>query len=218
MSSPPQNSNEENKQKEKADLEPKPHIPRLPAGEEEALVAESNAIKSNANQLFTSSSYDAAITGYHRALNTLPSYLDYEIAILRSNIAACYVKLAEWKTAVDEADQGLECLETVEKEVAELDQTQPVSKIVELEDDDVVEEGPISQVAENKRLPQKDDIFRIRTKLLLRRAKARTEIGGWAALQGAQEGRFDASTLGVSQLMVGQQTTRSSPRFLISAL
>ena len=36
--------------------------------------------------------------------------------------------------------------------------------------------------------PSPEDISRIRTKLLLRRARARSELGGWAELQGAMEG------------------------------
>jgi hypothetical protein len=37
--------------------------------------------------------------------------LDYEIARLKSNVAACYLKLKEWKSAVEAAGEGLECLE-----------------------------------------------------------------------------------------------------------
>lgn len=34
---------------------------------------------------------------------------------------------------------------------------------------------------------RQDDILRIRAKALMRRARARSELGGWAALSGAEE-------------------------------
>lgn len=46
--------------------------------------------------------------------------------------------------------------------------------------------GPLA--SENER--RKEDRARIRTKVLMRRAKARTETGGWSALAGAEEGSF----------------------------
>jgi hypothetical protein len=42
-----------------------------------------------------------------------------------------------------------------------------------------------------RKVYNEEDVARIRTKLLLRRAKAKSEINGWAELQGALEGEFD---------------------------
>lgn len=39
------------------------------------------------------------------------------------------------------------------------------------------------------------DIERIRTKALLRRARARSETGGWSTLQGAEEGMWKSFSL-----------------------
>lgn len=60
-----------------------------------------------------SSRYSEAITVYDRALASCPNYLDFEIAVLRSNVAACHLKLEDWKAAVDSATASLECLERV---------------------------------------------------------------------------------------------------------
>ena len=37
---------------------------------------------------------------------------------------------------------------------------------------------------------RKEDVQRIRAKALMRRAKARSELGGWGNLQGAEEGEW----------------------------
>jgi hypothetical protein len=167
---------------------PAPKIPRLPLDEEATLLTQSNNIKSSANSLFTISDYTAAITGYERALTALPTYLDYEMAVLRSNITACYVKLAEWKSVVEEADKGLEHLEFSEKEVEEEEKKTAEEKVVEVVDEEDAKRLDEEDKERRRKLPGKEDVIRIRSKLLLRRAKARMEIGGWAALQGAQEG------------------------------
>lgn len=164
--------------------DPHANIPRFSPAEEAALVAESHTLKGGANALFTASDYDGAVAGYERALAALPSYLDYEMAVLRSNIAACFLRLEEWKRAIEEADKGLEGLDECEKEkVAKGEEDRRVMEIEPGEDEATV-------LSTLRALPSDEDVLRIRTKLLLRRAKARTETGGWAALQGAQEGWF----------------------------
>ena len=58
--------------------------------------------------------------------------------------------------------------------------------VVELADDEVNEADALEKIEKDDR--RKDDIRRIRAKALMRRAKARSEKGGWGELQGALEG------------------------------
>ncbi|KAJ9648094.1 hypothetical protein H2199_001871 [Coniosporium tulheliwenetii] len=126
--------------------------------------------------------YSEAIQGYEGALSTCPNYLEYEIAVLRSNIAACHLKLADWKAAMTAATEALEALDRLDP---------PAKKLEGKVDEGVVEEvdeetaEKIEALARSGRT--RDDVQKIRTKALLRRAKARMETGGWAALQGADE-------------------------------
>src|SRR5438045_2691542 len=76
----------------------------------QALLTESNDYKAQANQLFASSKYSEAISTYEKAISACPNYLDYELAVLRSNIAACHVQLGHWKAAVKSATTSLEAL------------------------------------------------------------------------------------------------------------
>lgn len=172
-------------------------IPRYSSAEEASMLAESNGLKTSANALFTISDYDGAISGYEKALAALPAYLDYEIAVLRSNIAACFVRLEEWKKAVDEADKGLQRLDEVEKSEGWTDGDE--ERVVEVTDEE--------EVAINERRYQREDVRRIRIKLLLRRAKARVETGTWAGLQGAQEGQFMSWCMLTVKLILGRLHT-----------
>ncbi|RMD45088.1 hypothetical protein DV735_g176, partial [Chaetothyriales sp. CBS 134920] len=144
------------------------HDARFPREEEEAMVAASHRIKADANQQFGNADYGAAISTYDRAAAELPSYLDYELAVLQSNIAACHVKLGQWK----EATEG-----------------QHESDVVELPSD--AEEDELEQKLKELNLSdaRKAEIKRIRTKLWLRRARARSSIepATWANLGGALE-------------------------------
>jgi len=96
------------------DTEPAQSIPRFPPEEEASLLATSNTDKTAGNAFFTSSSYSSAISSYDRALASCPTYLDYEIAVLQANIAACHIKLSEWKEAVEHATKSLDCLERLD--------------------------------------------------------------------------------------------------------
>jgi hypothetical protein len=169
------------------DTAPPAKIERYSPSEEASLVAESDTLRKSANNLFTVSDFTGAITGYERALAQLPSYLDFEIAVLRSNITACFLQLKEWKSCIEQADKGLQCLEEYEKEEADSESKGQEDRIVEVADDEVVEEGIVEEVRARH---TKDEVQKIRIKLLLRRAKARVETGGWAALNGAVEGMF----------------------------
>lgn len=170
--------------------EERPAIEPLPEAEESSLITESNALKTSANALFTTSSYADAITGYNRALHVLPSYLDYELAVLKSNIAACHIKLEEWKEAVEAATEALDGLER-------LDPVPVVADPNGREDGTVTQEAVIQELSEDtssrfetfqrtsgKSLP---DLKNLRIKSLLRRAKARRALKTWANFQGSLE-------------------------------
>lgn len=163
------------------------------------LLKEAHEIKIEANQLFGSKCYDQAISCYDRALSSCPNYLDYDVAVLRSNIAACYLKLEDWKAAVDSATASIERLDKIippssQEKVADASSestaptTNPQSndEVVEISGDD--EEAVEKQL---KRLKEQDEqrtnVSRIRAKALMRRAKAKSQLAGWANLQGAME-------------------------------
>ncbi|KAJ5151405.1 uncharacterized protein N7482_010657 [Penicillium canariense] len=175
------------------------HDARYPADEEARLLKEAQDIKTEANQLFSSACYDQAISCYDRALSSCPNYLDYDVAVLRSNIAACYLKLEDWKAAVDAATASLDRLEKiipsnapnqVQRDVHQSDATSANTQ----ESEAVVEISAADADAEEKQLEhlkeldtQRTNVQRIRAKSLMRRAKAKSNLGGWANLQGAAE-------------------------------
>lgn len=172
----------------------KPVIERFSPEEEATLLAESNSLKGSANQLFGKGSFENAIQTYDRALSLCPNYLDYELAVLRSNVAACHLKLQEWKEAVESAEKGITNLENLEPLP-----TLPKPKDSRKEGKDAVEEANgdgIEEVSEEveERIAnlQKsgrtlDEVRKLQIKLLMRRAKAKAELGTWANLQGADE-------------------------------
>lgn len=171
------------------------------------MITASNTIKSDANKQFSNSDFEGAISTYDRALSELPSYLDYEMAVLQSNIAACYVKLEKWKEAIESSERGLEGLErempTEKKKKGEGKEGKEGKKESKADRVDVEEESKVVELpsdAEDKELEQKlkeldlsderkRDITRIRTKLLLRRARAKAsmEPPSWSYLGGALE-------------------------------
>jgi len=184
-------------QKEQDVPEERPAVEVLPVEEETNLITESNTLKTSANALFTSSSYTEAITGYNRALDVLPSYLDYELAVLKSNIAACHLKLEEWKEAVDAATDALDGLERLDPtpvapKPSGKDDSKGTSSTNKVESESVIQElsedtasrFEIFQRTTNKSL---NDIKNLRIKSLLRRAKARHAQPAWANLQGSLE-------------------------------
>lgn len=116
--------------------------------------------------------------------------------MLKSNIAACHLKLEDWKSAVDSATAAIESLErllpkkTVEK-VGDAEETGGDDGVVEIEGDGEEAEKELASLKLSDQ--RKDDILRIQAKALMRRAKAKTELGGWGNLQGAEEGTIDSS-------------------------
>ncbi|KAJ5485516.1 hypothetical protein N7539_005504 [Penicillium diatomitis] len=175
------------------------HDARFPAEEEARLLKESQEIKKEANSLFTAACYDQAISTYDRALSSCPNYLDYDIAVLRSNIAACYLKTEEWKAAIDSATASLDRLEKIIPMTDGKNKTGEGKRASDpaatsTENTDVVELSASDAEAEEKQLAQLKDldtqrtnVLRIRAKSLMRRAKAKSNLGGWGNLQGALE-------------------------------
>lgn len=219
------------------------------------MVASSNTIKTQANSQFAAQDYSSAIGTYDRALAELPSYLDYEMAVLMSNIAACHLRLEQWKECVESCDKGLDGLEremptttkkkqksrkkggtssdarrkskkendddgdgTTQKDSAsnknkdsngfsrqerlnsdtdsdpDSEPSSPTIPTKNAEDDTVVElpsDTDEAAALANLQLSdaRKSDIQRIRTKLLLRRARARSSITPetWTNLSAALE-------------------------------
>ncbi|KAF1347979.1 tetratricopeptide repeat protein-like protein 1 [Delphinella strobiligena] len=167
---------------------------RFSPEEEASLLTESNNLKTSANSLFAHGSYSEAIQTYDRALSSCPNYLDYEIAVLQSNIAACHIKLEEWSEAIDSASKSVDALERIDplpKRKTDHGQTDSKKSSQQQQTSGVIEEIDDETAAKIEALEKsgktKDDVQKIRVKAFLRRAKARSETGGWAALQGAYE-------------------------------
>ncbi|MCJ1451572.1 hypothetical protein MMC28_001912 [Mycoblastus sanguinarius] len=163
-------------------------VSRFSREEEASLLAESNAQKAQANAFFTSSQYSQAVGEYGKALSLCPNYLEYEIAVLKSNIAACHLKLEDWKAAVDSASAALDALDRLlPKEKKEKDDKTDGNGdgVVEIEGEgeDAEEELKKLEISDQR----KDDMQRIRAKALMRRAKAKSQLGGWGNLQGAED-------------------------------
>lgn len=133
--------------------------------------------------MFAKSSFKDAIETYDKALSTCPNYLEYEIAVLKSNISACYLKLEDWKEAVKAATAALDGLDKLQGKKAE-----GQVKGDEEADEEIVSEGAAKAEDTSDKGKREADIERIRAKALMRRARARSEQGGWTSLQGAEEG------------------------------
>jgi valyl-tRNA synthetase len=57
--------------------------------------------------LFRAHSFDAAIDAYKLALSIVPQYLSHEVAIMHSNLAACYIQLSDAEKALQHAEEAL---------------------------------------------------------------------------------------------------------------
>ncbi|ETN42274.1 uncharacterized protein HMPREF1541_04215 [Cyphellophora europaea CBS 101466] len=213
------------------------HSAHFPAAEEARMVAASHSIKTAANAQFAAADYTSAIGSYDRAAAELPSYLDYEMAVLQSNIAACHLKMEEWKEALAACERGLDGLEKEwplpkrkgvrseeektgvtdgarkhEQQEKEQDtgEGEGEGKVVELPED--ADEDEVQERLRDLDLSdsKKADITRIRIKLLLRRARARSSItpASWSHLAGAVEDYSLLSTPEyMSQLPTSDQKT-----------
>ncbi|KAJ9143100.1 Tetratricopeptide repeat protein 1 [Pleurostoma richardsiae] len=171
--------------------------PKFSPEEEASLVTESNSHKTAANDLFSKAKYEAAIAKYDEAVAVCPNYLDYELAVLQSNISACYLKLEEWKDAIKSATAAIDCLDRLDIQETEREKEEAAAKLEEeAVEDEIVSAGaqtagpPLPKeedASEAARRKRREDILRIRAKALMRRARARSEAGGWSTLAGAEE-------------------------------
>ncbi|KAH8678647.1 hypothetical protein BGZ60DRAFT_428479 [Tricladium varicosporioides] len=155
--------------------------------EEALLLSKSNAQKTSANELFAKSSFQDAIETYDQALATCPNYLDFEIAVLKSNIAACHLKLEDWKEAVKAATTALDGLDKLQGQGQDKVEKKEEVEGEEEADEEIVSEGATKAEDTSAKGKREADIERIRGKALMRRGKARSELGGWSNLQGAEE-------------------------------
>ncbi|MCJ1472431.1 hypothetical protein MMC13_001079 [Lambiella insularis] len=156
----------------------------------QALVEDFKAQKAQANKLFTSSRYSEAIGEYDKALSLCPNYLDYEIAVLKSNISACHLKLEDWKAAVESATASLDALERLQptkrsKKDTDTEDEKAADAVVEIEGEGEDAEKELADLKLSDE--RKEDIKRIRRKALMRRAKGKMKQGGWGNLAGAEE-------------------------------
>lgn len=158
----------------------------FPPDEEKQLLDSSNAEKATANKAFTSGEHSTAIQGYEKALAVCPTYLEYDIAVLRSNISACHLKLSEWKEAVESATKALDALDRLDpppaKEAGENGRGDTAGGVSEIDDTTELLLEALTRTGRGI-----NDVHKLRTKALLRRAKARHQVGGWSSLQGALE-------------------------------
>jgi tetratricopeptide (TPR) repeat protein len=156
----------------------------------QSLLEESNAQKKAANDLFAKASFRDAIETYDKALSTCPNYLDYEVAVLKSNISACHLKLEDWKEAVKAATAALDGLDKLQgrKAKGKEGDKEGVQDVEEEADEEIVSEGATKAEDTSDKGKREADIERIRCKALMRRARARSELGGWSTLQAAEEG------------------------------
>ena len=206
-------------------LSPDAHIPQE---DEQQLIQESNAIKAEANQLFLAGSYDQAVSCYDRAISACPRSLEYEIAVLKSNVAACYLKLQDWKAADESATACIEHLDNIFSPDANGSDKDDEGKGKGTENggggDTVVEISGENEEEQLERLRELDkkkkDVLRIRTKALMRRARAKLELGGWANFQAAEEDYkvlASLQTLSADDMRVVTKSLRELPERINNA-
>lgn len=179
------------------------------------MLEQSNAQKTAANKFFTSSQYSQAIGEYDKALSSCPNYLEYEIAVLKSNIAACHLKLEDWKAAIESATAALDALDRLlpkKKKENKEDEAGKDGGVVEIEGEGAEAEEELKKLEMSDQ--RRDDILRIRSKALMRRAKAKSEQGGWGNLQGAEDdykALAQLPTLPPQDMKIVQAALRSLP-------
>ena len=114
--------------------------------------------------------------------------------------------MEQWKEAIKSATESLDGLGRVEKAELEEKKEEEEEKVKEEakrrqeEDEYEVDEEIVSSgaqksapaiheesTAEEARRKRRDDVLRIRAKALMRRARARSELGGWSNLASGEE-------------------------------
>jgi hypothetical protein len=109
--------------------------------------------------------------------------------VLKSNIAACHLKLEDWKEAIKAATAALDGLDRLQGRTGDgKDKGKDGASVEEEADEEIISAGAAKAEDTSDPGKREADIERIRAKALLRRARARSEQGGWASLQGAEEG------------------------------
>lgn len=214
-------------------------IPKFSPEEEAALLREAYAIKDEANTLFLAEDYENSLSRYVDSINTCPETLIFDRALLYSNLSANYLKLEQWNDAIKAATVALDGLVKYEAEdplfhpkgASESNKNESQASVPakpnrgdEVAEEEVVSSGasrsapamhPGFSEAEVKIKSRKADILRIRTKALLRRARARSEEGGWQNLVGAEEDYRALSELPPGSLILGDaRTVRTQLRLL----
>ncbi|KAF4411272.1 hypothetical protein F53441_14747, partial [Fusarium austroafricanum] len=129
---------------------------RFSSEEEQALVKESTAAKEEANALFASKEYQNALDKYDDAITSCPKYLYFPRAVVYSNIAACHLKLEQWKDAIKAASDALSSLEKLEQKDPLLNPDGKKEEKKE-QDDDVEEEIVSSGATKAAPAPDSDD-------------------------------------------------------------
>ena len=151
----------------------------------QAALKESQSVKAEATALFTSGDFHNAVSRYEDALLPLPGHAYFPRAVLHSNIAACHIKLDQWKEAVTSASASLDALTALEASDPTL--TEQAGKDEEEADEEIVSSGAEKS---GPAMPQEGDlradILRIRTKALLRRARAYSKTESWSSLASAE--------------------------------
>ena len=133
--------------------------------------------------------------------------------MLKSNIAACHLKLEDWKAAVESATAALDALDRLlPNEKKKGDEAEKDGDVVEIEGEGTEAEEELKKLEMSDQ--RRDDVLRIRCKALMRRAKAKSEQGGWGNLQGAEEDYkvlAQLTTLPPQDKKIVQEALRSLP-------
>lgn len=98
------------------------------------------------------------------------------------------MKLEDWKEAVTAATAALDGLDKLQGKSQDGKTEEKDVKKEEEADEEIISEGATKAEDTSDKGKRETDIERIRGKALMRRARARSELGGWSSLQGAEEG------------------------------
>lgn len=194
------------------------------ADKSKAALAESQSIKAEATTFFGEDDFHNAASRYEDALLPLPRRAFFPRAVLHSNIAACHLKLEQWKDATKSATAALDALTALEAGDPSLAADKPDGPKPTADGEEEAEEEIVSAGAENSApAPPREgtadtlraDILRIRTKSLLRRARAFASQDSWSALSSAESDYQALAKLPAHALTPGDaRTVRAQLRTL----
>lgn len=130
--------------------------------------------------------------------------------MLKSNISACHLKLEDWKEATKAATAALDGLDKLQGKGKDSPQKAEEKGEEEEADEEIVSEGALKAEDTSDKGKREADIERIRAKALMRRARARSEQGGWANLSGAEEGmlKLSAGRTGADMMQITRRWTK----------